>query len=545
VKRDADGLFRALILAVLLFHAAVAGAVDKPSGAKEENAAAPPATLQFQNRTIVVFRATVMGYVPSARADGAQLRIERLLKKGGDGIVTAKTIPQGMAIELDGTAVFAVTPADVDEPAGDTLQSTADEAVRTLAIAIKEEREQQNPVRMLTAAGLAVLATLVYAALLYGVVRGTRWLVSRLSTALRARVEKIKVGGVIALHPDQLVGSARRLMIFVSWLVALLATNVWLTFSLEVFPYTRPWGEHLGGYLFGLLTSMLHAMVGALPGLFTVVIIFAITRFISHIVSAFFRRVEAQHIRLGWLDQDTAHPTQRIFTFVLWIFALVMAYPYLPGADTEAFKGLSVLVGLMVSIGASSLVGQAASGMILMYARVLRKGDYVKVGEAEGTVSELGMLATRVQTGTGEEVVLPNTFVIANITRNFSREASGHGFVVQVAVTIGYSTPWRQVHAMLLEAARRTRGILEDPVPYVIQAALSDFYVEYKLVTVAGPGAPAQRALVISDLNGNVQDVFNEYGVQIMSPHYLGDPEHPQIVPKERWFDAPARKPEA
>ena len=151
-------------------------------------------------------------------------------------------------------------------------------------------------------------------------------------------------------------------------------------------------------------------------------------------------------------------------------------------------------------------------------------------------------MATRIQTGTGEEVVLPNSFVVANVTRNFSREAAGHGFVVQVAVTIGYSTPWRQVHAMLTEAARRTRGILADPGPYVIQASLSDFYVEYKLVAFAGPDAPAQRAIVISDLNGNVQDVFNEYGVQIMSPHYRGDPEHPQIVPKERWFEAPARK---
>jgi small-conductance mechanosensitive channel len=544
VKHNTNSLFRALIVAVLLLHAAIVGAVDKPSGAKEENAA-PPVPLQFQNRTIVVFRASLMGYSASARADGALRRIERLLKKAGDGIVTAKAIPQGMTIEVDGETVFAVTPADVDEPAGDTLQSTADDAVRTLAIAIKEEREQQNPVRMLTAAGLAVLATLFYAALLYGIVKGTRRLISRLSAALKARVEKIKVGGVIALHPDQLVGSVRLMVNLLAWLVALLATNIWLTFSLGVFPYTRAWGEQLRGYLLGLLASMLHGIFGALPGLLTVAIIFAITRFISHVVSAFFRRVQAQDIRLGWLDQDTAHPTERIFTIVLWLFALAMAYPYLPGADTDAFKGLSVLAGLMVSIGASSLVGQAASGMILMYARVLRRGDFVKIGEAEGTVSELGMLATRVQTGTGEEVVLPNTFVIANITRNFSREASGHGFVVQVNATIGYSTPWRQVHAMLLEASRRTQGILADPAPYVIQSALSDFYVEYKLVAYAGPGAPAQRALVISDLNGNVQDVFNEYGVQIMSPHYFADPEQPQVVPKERWFEAPARKPDA
>jgi small-conductance mechanosensitive channel len=541
--KHAGGLIRGFILAAILLQSVIVGAVDKASDAKEERAAVPAALL-FQNRTVIVFRASVLGHTPSARAEAAEQRIERLIRKGGEGIVTTRVIPQGMTIELDGTSMFAVTPEDVDELGGDTLQSTVDEAVRMLAIAVKEAHEQVDLWRMLKAAGLAVLATLLYAALLYGVVATRRRLISRLSSALKARVEHLKVGGVIALHPSQVLVSVRRLVIIASWLVALLATNVWLTFSLELFPYTRPWGEQLRGYLLGLLTSMLRAMVHALPGLLTVVIIFAITRFLARIVEGFFRRIQAQHIRIGWLDEDTAKPTQRIVVFVLWLFALVMAYPYLPGAQSDAFKGLSVLVGLMVSIGASSLVGQAASGMILMYARALRPGDYVKIGDAEGTVGDLTLLATRLKTGTGEEVVLPNTFVVANITRNFSREAFGHGFVVQVKVTIGYSTPWRQVHAMLLESARRTRGILADPEPYVIQSALSDFYVEYKLVAFAGPDAPAQRAIVISDLNANVQDVFNEYGVQIMSPHYLGDPEHPQIVPKERWFEAPARKPD-
>lgn len=497
-ERAPVGALGAFILAAILLHSAVVGAVDKASDATEERAAVLPAPLVFQNRTIMVFRAPLLGHSPSARAEGAELRIERLLRKGGEGIVSARVIPQGMTIELDGASVFAVTPEDVDEPAGDTLQSTVDEAVRTLGTAVNGAHEQENPVRVLKAAGLAVLATLVYAALLYGVIAAKRRLVTWLPIVLKPRVAALKVAGVIALHPSQVLGSVRRLVIVVSWLVALLATDVWVTFSLQLFPYTRPWGEQLSGYLLGLLASMLRATAHALPGLLTVVIIFALTRFISHLVAGFFRRIQAQHIRLGWLDEDTAKPTQRIVTFVLWLFAVVMAYPYLPGAQTDAFKGLSVLVGLMVSIGASSLVGQAASGMILMYARALRTGDYVKIGDAEGTVGELGLLATRIQTGTGEEVVLPNTFVVANITRNFSREAAGHGFVVQVTVTIGYSTPWRQVHAMLLEAARRTRGILAEPGPYVIQAALSDFYVEYKLVAYAGPDAPAQRAIVIS-----------------------------------------------
>ncbi len=534
-------LIGASILIAGLLGPVITSAADAPAAADATRAA--PAPLVFGNRTIVVFRAMLLGHTPSDRAEAAQHRIEVLADRRSGSAVSSRPIPQGIAVEIDGAVAFVVTPGDVDDLGGATLQSSADEAVRALSLALAEAQEQASVRQLLKAVLLAVLATLIYVGLLYGIVAANRRLGALLSAAVRARVKMLKVAGVIVVHPTQFLSLTRRLVVLIAWLLGLFATYLWLAYSLRLFPYTRPWGEQLRGYLVGLLGSMLHGIAHALPGLLTVVIIFVITRSVAHLLDGFFQRVEAQHIRIGWLDEDTARPTRRIVTAVLWLFALVMAYPYLPGAQTDAFKGLSVLVGLMVTIGASSLVGQAASGMILMYSRALRAGEYVKIGDAEGTVVELGLFATRIQTGTGEELILPNAFVVANTTRNFSRGVLGRGFVLQVTVTIGYSTPWRQVHAMLLEAARRTRGILADPPSYVIQAALSDFYVEYKLVAYAGPEAPAQRAMALNDLNANVQDVFNEYGVQIMSPHYLGDPQHPQIVPKERWFEPPASKP--
>jgi small-conductance mechanosensitive channel len=161
----------------------------------------------------------------------------------------------------------------------------------------------------------------------------------------------------------------------------------------------------------------------------------------------------------------------------------------------------------------------------------------------EGTVVSLGFMRTIIHTGTGEEVSLPNSSIVSSAVRNFSRLVPGSGFVLSSAVTIGYDAPWRQVHAMLLEAAKRTSGILRDPPPYVVQTALSDFYVEYKLVAQAGPEAPRLRVEAMSALHANIQDVFNEHGVQIMSPHYLGDPADAKVVPKERWYEAPAEKP--
>ena len=209
-------------------------------------------------------------------------------------------------------------------------------------------------------------------------------------------------------------------------------------------------------------------------------------------------------------------------SIAVWVFSLVMAYPYIPGSDSDAFKGLSVLIGLMISVGASGIVGQAASGLILMYTRTFRPGEYIRVGEHEGTVVYMGMFTSRVRTGLGEELTMPNSFILAAVTRNYSRTVKGAGFIVDTVVTIGYDAPWRQVHAMLVEAAKRTDGVLADPKPQVFQTALSDFYVEYRLVCQAVPSEPRPRAMVLS------------------SPHYLGDPAGAKIVPKAKWHAPPA-----
>jgi small-conductance mechanosensitive channel len=217
-----------------------------------------------------------------------------------------------------------------------------------------------------------------------------------------------------------------------------------------------------------------------------------------------------------------------------------MAYPYLPGSDTDAFKGVSVLLGLMISLGASNLVGQGASGLILTYTRTLRVGEFVQVAGHEGTVTSLGTFSTRIRTGMGEELTISNSQVLGDVTKNYSRAVKGTGFIVDTVVTIGYDTPWRQVRALLVEAALRTPGVLADPAPNVFQVALSDYYPEYRLVCQAVPDAPRPRAEVISMLHANIQDLFNEHGVQIMSPHYIGDPQQAKLVPKEQWYAPPA-----
>ncbi len=216
------------------------------------------------------------------------------------------------------------------------------------------------------------------------------------------------------------------------------------------------------------------------------------------LLNPFFDRIRSSGRGEGWLDSDTARPTQRLFKLGVWLFAIVMAYPYLPGAESEAFKGMSVLIGLMVTVGGSGLIGQAASGLILTYSRTLRLGEYVRISDQEGTVTEIGTFTTKIRTGLGEEITLPNAFILGNVSKNYSRAVHGPGYIVDTVVTIGYDTPWRQVEAMLLEAAHRTAGVLETPKPRVFQTALSDFYPEYRLVCQAVPSEPRPRAEVLA-----------------------------------------------
>ncbi|HEX9183340.1 MAG TPA: mechanosensitive ion channel domain-containing protein [Burkholderiales bacterium] len=493
------------------------------------------ASVVIANRVIIELRGPVAGYSAEERARSSIERIEAALDAEPNAEASYGDTEEGTRVRLGGRHAFIVTKIDIDAAAGETTQIVAREAIRRLERAIVERREQRSMRYMATAAALAAAATLVYGLLLWLVYRATRWLGARVGTAAEARARRLNLRGVnrLAIQAIRVFG----------WLLAIALTTTWLSFVLMRFPYTRAWGERVESSLLDLARQVLLAIAGAAPGLVVVAIIFVLTKAVIGLVRPFFDRIEAGHLQVRWLTEDTVRPTRRIFAFLAWMFALAMAYPYLPGANTDAFKGLSVLVGLMISLGGASVIGQAFNGLILMYAGVFRRGDYVRIGDNEGTVVELGMFATRLRTGMGEEVTLSNSSVMATTTKNYSRAVPGAGCIVDTTVTIGYGTPWRQVEAMLAEAARRTADIAREPPPYVRQTALSDYYVEYRLVAYTPLERSSPRVEVLHRLHGNVQDVFNEHGVQIMSPHYVLDPKSPQVVPKDQWFAPPAQAP--
>lgn len=501
-----------------------------------------PATLTFWNRPIATFHAEVDDIRPQDRVERATRKIATILESSPGARATA--VPGSLAnlsgffIQIDGQQAFALIPQDIDGMSGETLEQAVRQTVTSLQEALDARREQKRLPLLLQGAGLAFVATLALAAMLWGV----GWLHRRALERQRLLASvALKVGG-LDLHP--LLRSVERGAIKLTSLgLVAIAVYVWLTFVLGLFPLTRPWANQLAKFLMELAETLASGALEALPGLFTVLVIFVLTRMVARSIDGFFTTVERGLVRVSWLAPDTARATRRLTAVLIWIFALTVAYPYIPGSESDAFKGISVFVGLMVSLGSAGLINQVMSGLVVAYSRALRAGEYVKVGETEGTVTEVGILSTKVMSPRREAITVPNAVLIGSAITNYSRLADDDGAVASTTVTIGYDTPWRQVHAMLALAAERTPDVRKDPKPFVLQRSLSDFYPEYQLVF--NLDHPDQRIRVLSELHANIQDVFNEYGVQIMSPHFELQPAEKVWSPREQWHAAPARPPES
>lgn len=370
------------------------------------------------------------------------------------------------------------------------------------------------------------------------------WILGRIKLWLLGRLEhtafppeKLLPGLAADLHP--LIVQVGKTLIGLLWLAALLVlVYPWLVYCLGQFPESAAWGDQLQEFLITLFIDLGKGALGALPGLIAVVIVILIARWFVRLIRVVFDKVETGAISLIGLERETARTTQTLLVVVVWLFALVAAYPYIPGSDTDAFKGLSMLLGLMVTLGSTGIINQLISGLFVVYSKSVRAQDYVRIGDVEGEVIEVGSLATKLRTPRQEEITIPHSVLVGTATTNYSRLAGENGMAVTTSVTIGYDVPWRQVHALLQLGAARTRGLRRYPPPRVIQRELSEVRVQYMLL--AHLEEASNRAAVLSELHAQIQDAFNEFGTQIMAPNFEAQPEKPVVVPKSRWYSAPA-----
>jgi small-conductance mechanosensitive channel len=500
---------------------------------------APPdraATLTYANRPIVVLRAQVLSRLPEERAAAAARTLDNLVARGVMAPVTTRRVRDAVMITVGDTPVMVILPADVDELAGETLDSTADAAAARLRVALAEAAELRAPGRLLRAVGQVLAATV---ALL-----GALWLTHRIRRLAARRLRPVgerplkSVWGSQVARLTHLPEVLDRVVTLLFGGGALVLAYLWLAFVLRRFPYTRPWGESLRSLLFSQFEFLGASLVRAVPGLLTVLLIMVAARWVNKALRLLFEAAEIGRLSLPGVYPDTAVPTRRLVTALVWLSALAIAYPYIPGSESSGFKGISVFVGVIISLGSTGVVQHLMSGLMLTFARAVRVGDFAKIGDVEGTVLQVGALATKVLTPYGEEVTIPNAVVVSQTTTNLSRESDRGPTLLVTSVTIGYDTPWRQVEMLLLSAAQSTPGVRPTPAPVVWRAALEDYYIKY--VLLVAPENVHERAQLRDRLNVRILDAFNQQGVQIMSPHYFCDPAAPKVVPPSHEYAAPA-----
>ena len=492
-----------------------------------------PVTMKLANRDIVVLRASVLGRSSADRANAASQLLRQVALAGGPAQATMTAVDEAMAFSVDGRSVLALVPGDVDTLAGETMETTSAAALARMQQALDELKELETPNAILWGVLKATTATAIFAAVVWLLRRLDRAAGRRLAVAARRRRSASPAMSAALLRQTRLVRYAKRAIDLATLAVVLLFAYLWLLYVLRRFPYSRPWSDALRGFLLDRLAWLGLGIANAIPELVTVALIVVATRVLVLLVGTFFRAVEQGRITLSWLYPETAAPTRKLVTGALWLFALVIAYPYLPGSGTEAFKGVSVFLGLIVSLGSTGIINQLMSGLTVTYSRAVRVGDYVRVGELEGTVAHLGTLSMKIDTPWREQVTIPNSVLISREITNYSRSTAEATVFATTHVTIGYDAPWRQVQSLLLLAAARTAGVRREPAPIVMQVGLEDFYVKYMLGVSLDD--PRTRVPTLAALYANIQDAFNEAGLQIMSPHYWSDPQAKKIVPKERW----------
>lgn len=532
-----------LLLVAVVGPANAQARPDSVADSAQAPLVAPPSAhaVRFGQDTILLLRGDLGPYAAVDRAAAATERL-RVLAQGS--LTAADSVWAGVerglpAVFVGGRSLLFVLSEDAE--AGLTPEESAVRVAARIEEGLARAQASRSPVAILAGLGMTILATLALFLFMRLVRGGVRRLRAAAIPELRRRIIDIGIRGFTLLRASQAVRSADLAIEGLRWLGLLVGVYVYLTFVFRQFAATRPWADQLGSASLAFASDAAFGIVGVIPDLAIVLAIVLLTRFLVRLANAFFEAVEQGSVEIEWLHREVARPTKKLVAIGLWIFAIIVMFPYLPGSDTDAFKGVTIFVGLVLSLGSSGLVGNGMSGLVLMYSRALKVGDVIGVGETTGEVVELGMLATRMRTLKNVVVTLPNSVVAGGQIRNFSRLAEVGELVLHTEVTIGYDAPWRTVQQLLTEAALRVSGVLEHPAPFVRQTRLGDFAVGYELN--AHIATPIDMPRIRGDLHAAIQDAFNAAGIEIMSPTFEVKRSGPQstVVPAGGGGTSPQR----
>ena len=364
----------------------------------------------------------------------------------------------------------------------------------------------------------------------------TTWLFNK----LKVRIQRLKDTKLkpISIQEYELLDTQKQvnLLVFLANLLryAVMLLQLILTVPLlfSIFPQTKDLAYKLFSYIWDPIKSIFLGIVEYVPNLFTIFVIWLAVKYLVRLVHYLASEIQSERLKIGGFYADWAMPTFHIVRFLLYAFMIAMIYPYLPGSKSGVFQGISVFVGLIVSLGSSTVIGNIIAGLVITYMRPFKLGDRIKLNDTTGNVIEKTPLVTRIRTPKNEVVTIPNSFIMSSHTVNFSQSARDYGLIIHSEVSVGYDIPWRKTHQLLVEAALNTPGVVDDPRPFVLETSLQDYYPVYQGNAYIKDAN--QLAQVYSDLHQNIQDRFNEEGIEIMSPHYIATRDGSETtIPKD------------
>jgi len=412
--------------------------------------------------------------------------------------------------------------------------------LQRISEAISSYRRDREPEKILRGSLFAVAVFVVLGLLLWLGARAMYRLDAVLERRIKSKLEGLEAKSLRLLNAALLWRTLRHLRSLLWTATVLIAILFYFDFALQLFPWTRDFGLQLYDLLINPLHGLIRGLLGLIPDLLVLTVIVFVARYLLKAINLVFTGLDRGTVMLAGFNHELAMPTYRLVRLLVIAFTIVVAYPYIPGSETEAFKGVSLFLGVIFSLGSSSVIGNVIAGYTMIYRRAFHIGDRIRINEHLGDVVETRLLVTHLRTPKNEEIVIPNSVILSSSVVNYSLLAREGKLILHSSVGIGYETPWRQVEAMLVQAAERTEGLLAEPKPFVLQRALGDFAVTYEINVYCGDAQAMEK--LYTRLYRNILDVFNEHGVQIMTPAYVADPAQPKVVPKEQWYATPARE---
>lgn len=388
----------------------------------------------------------------------------------------------------------------------------------TIKNSIVEARNENSWLKLITRIGLVLLVIAIAWGLIWLIGRGYLRLLLFINSKKDKWLKDLSYKDYTFLTAEQELQVILFIVKIFRWFVYAILLYITLPIIFSIFPFSRDWAEALFNLIWSPFKGVLIAVWEYLPNLFSILVIYFVMKYVIQFVKYIFHEIETEKLKLSGFHAEWAMPTYSIVKFLLYAFMFVLIFPYLPGSDSNIFKGVSVFIGVLFSLGSSSVITNMVAGIVITYMRPFKIGDRIKIGDVTGDVVEKTLLVTRVKTIKNEVITIPNSSVLNGNTTNYSSEAMEKGLIIHTTVTIGYDVPWKNMHQALIDAAMRTDLILDEPKPFVLQTSLDDFYVSYQInayIREAG-----KQALIYSNLHQNIQDVCNEMGIEILSPHY-------------------------